>query len=210
MAIKSQGALVRVSTATVAAKTITAITAANPPVVSSAAHALTAGTIIVITGVVGMTELNNRAFIVANPLSGSFELKGIDATAYTAYASGGSATPQTMGAVGEVAGASGFDGQADEIDTTHLRSTAKEYLIGLQDFGNVQLDLNLVPSDTGQIKLRGLKGSGAVGTFSITLSSGEIAAFQAYVKSFTFTNNTNDKVGGSVSLRVTGEPSYFA
>jgi predicted extracellular nuclease len=68
--------------------------------VTSAAHALTAGTIIMISGVVGMTELNGRAFVVANPGTNTFELKGVDATTYTAYASGGIATPQTMSAVG--------------------------------------------------------------------------------------------------------------
>jgi hypothetical protein len=210
MAIKSQGALLRVSTAVGTAKTITAISAALPAVVTSTAHALTNGTIVVITGVVGMTQLNNRAFVIANVAANTFELKGIDSTGYGAYVSGGSAVAQTMSAVGEVTSVSGFDGQADEIDTTHLQSTAKEYLIGLQDFGNVSLDLNLVPSDAGQTKLRSLKGAAAVGYFGITLSSGEVAAFAALVKSFTFSNGTNDKVGGSVSLRVTGEPSYFA
>src|SRR5690242_5008086 len=157
MAIKSQNALLRVSTATSAAKTITAITNANPAVCTSSAHGLVAGTIIVMTVVVGMTELNNRAFVVANPAANTFELKGIDSTNYGVYVSGGSATPQTMTAIGEVVSAGGFDGVADEIDTTHLRSTAKEYLIGLQDFGNVQLEMNLVPTDTGQTKCRNLK-----------------------------------------------------
>lgn len=210
MAMKSQGALLRVSTATSSAKTITGITAANPPVVTSAAHGLANGTIVVITGVVGMTEVNNRAFVVAATAANTFELKGVDGTGYTAYTSGGSATPQTMTEVGEVVSNSGFDGTADEIDTTHLRSTAKEYLIGLQDFGNVQLEVNLVPSDAGQIKLRNLQASGSTGTFALTLSSGEISAFQALVKSFSFSNTTNSKVGGSVQLRVTGQPAYFA
>jgi hypothetical protein len=210
MAIKSQSALLQVSTATGSAKTITAITAASPPVVTSAAHGLANGTIVNITGVVGMTQVNNRSFVVANTAANTFELKGVDGTTYTAYASGGTATPQTLTAVGEISAMSGFDGQADEIDTTHLQSTAKEYLIGLQDFGNVQLEMNLLTGDTGQTKLRTLKGSASVGTFAITLSSGAIAAFQALVKSLTFQNSANDKVSSSCQLRVTGEPSWFA
>jgi hypothetical protein len=210
MAIKSQGALVRVATAAGSPKTITAITAALPAVVTSTAHALTNGTIVVLSGIVGMTQLNGRAFVIANVAANTFELKGIDSTSYGAYVSGGIATPQTMSPIGEVTSVSGFDGQADEIDTTHLQSTAKEYLIGLQDFGNVSLDLNLVPSDVGQTKLRSLKAAAAIGYFSIALSSTETAAFSALVKSLPFTNSTNDKVGGSCSLRVTGEPSYFA
>jgi hypothetical protein len=43
-------------------------------------------------------------------------------------------SPLTYTEVKEITKFQGFDGQAAEIDTTHLRSTAKEYLMGLQDF----------------------------------------------------------------------------
>jgi len=211
MAIKSQNTAIAVSTATASAKTITAATAANPVVVTSSAHGLTAGTIVVITGVVGMIQLNNRSFVVANPATNTFELKGIDGTSYTTYTSGGSATPQTMTAVGEVTSADGFDGQASEIDTTNLLSTAKEFLLGLQDFGGVNLGLFMKNTDTGQQKMRSLKTSASTGTFSITLSNGEIAAFQALVKQFSFQGITPDgAVTAQSALRVTGEPSWFA
>lgn len=210
MAIKGANTLLRVSTATTAAKTITGITAANPPVVTSTAHALTNGTIVVITGVVGMTQLNNRAFVVANQATNTFELKGVDGTSYSAYTSGGSATPQTMTAIGEVAEVSGFDGQSDEIETTHLQSTAKEFLVGMQDFGNVSMKLNLV-TDTGQARLRSLKASGSVGTFAITLSDSTVSSFQALVKSLSFDSVTpNSAVTGSCSLRTASEPAWFA
>lgn len=210
MAIKGQNTLLRVSTATTTAKTITAATVANPVVITSSAHALTNGTIVVITGVVGMTQLNGRAFVVANTATNTFELKGVDGTSYTAYASGGSATPQTMTAVGEVTAVGGFDGQADEIETTHLQSTAKEFLSGLQDFGNVSLKLNLI-SDTGQDKLRSLKASGAVGYFGITLSDGRVAAVPALVKSYSLDDVTaSTAVTGAASLRCANEPAWFA
>jgi hypothetical protein len=209
-AIKGQQTALRVSTATASAKTITGITAASPPVVSSATHGFTAGQIIVLTGIVGMVELNDRAFVVANPLAGTFELKGVDATTYTAYASGGSATLQTMTEVGSITGIEGFDGEAGEEDATTLRSTAKEFLTGLQDFGNVTLNLNLV-TDTGQARLRALKASASAAAFSITLSDGTVSAFRALPKSFTFSVGGPDSiVKGSVKLRVTGEPAWFS
>jgi hypothetical protein len=209
-AIKSQGALLSVSTAEAASDTITGITSANPAVVSSTSHGMANGTIVRISGVVGMTQVNDRAFVVANQSANAFDLKGIDATGYTTYSSGGLAYAQTMTSVGQVSSVSGFDGQADEIDVTHLQSTAKEFLIGLQDFGNVTLELLLGSGDTGQARLRALKASAAIGQFSITLSNGEIAAFRALVRSFTFTNPSNEAARGSVQLRVTGEPAWFA
>ena len=76
-------------------KTITGATAANPVVVTtSGAHGLTNGDEIFISGIVGMTELNGRPFLVANVTGTTAELqdKGgtdVDGSAYTAYSSGG-------------------------------------------------------------------------------------------------------------------------
>lgn len=209
-AIKSQKAKLYVSTAEAAAKTITGITAANPPVVTSAAHGYSDGDLIRIEGVVGMTEVNGRAFIVDNSATNDFELKGVDGSAYTAYASGGSAYKQTMTQIANVASITGFDGVADEIDVTHLDSTAKEFLIGLQDFGNLTLELLVVSGDAGQAKLRSLKGAESIGTFQWTLSNAEKSAFRALVKSFPAGTPSNDAVRSSVQLRVTSEPSWFA
>lgn len=213
MAQKSQGAYLSVSTATGSTKTITAITAASPPVVTSASHGLANGSIVVITGVVGMTQVNNRAFVVANTATNTFELKGVDGTGYTAYASGGIATPQTMTEVGEVREMpTAFDGESPEIDTTHLRSLSKEYLLGLQDPGNVNLTV-FIPStaDTGQTRLRALKESAAAAAFTITLASGQIAAFRALVKSFSATGIAVDgALMGGVNLRVTNAEAWFS
>jgi hypothetical protein len=158
-----------------------------------------------------MTQVNDRAFVTASAASGTFELKGIDTSGYTAYTSGGTATEQTMTEIGQVTSIEGFNGQSSEIDTTHLRSTAKEYLLGLQDFGTVTLNVLLASGDTGQAKLRSLKAAATIGTFSLTLSDGTIAAFRGFVQSFSFGGVTPDgAVTGSVQIRVSGEPAWFA
>lgn len=80
-------------------KTITAVTQANPGVVTSAAHGMQNGMVIVISGIVGMTQLNGNRYIVDNVTTNTFTLKAntaagtaVDTTAYTAYSSGGTAT----------------------------------------------------------------------------------------------------------------------
>ena len=75
-------------------KTITGITQANPGVVSITAHGYSNGDTVVISGVVGMTEVNGKRFKVANVNTDDFELQDIDGvdidtTSFTAYASGG-------------------------------------------------------------------------------------------------------------------------
>lgn len=79
------------------AKTITGITQANPAVVTSNAHGFANGDEVYITAVVGMTTLNGRNFKVANVAANTFELKymngtNVDSTAFTAYASAGTAS----------------------------------------------------------------------------------------------------------------------
>jgi hypothetical protein len=77
---------------------ISAITAANPPVVTSAAHGFSNGDEIFITGVLGMLEVDNVRFLVANKTANTFELfkqngaGAVDGTAFTAYTSGGTAS----------------------------------------------------------------------------------------------------------------------
>lgn len=72
-------------------KTITGITKANPAVVTAVAHGFANGDIIHVTGVVGMTEVNDLEFEIANVAADTFQLKGIDSSAYTTYVSGGTA-----------------------------------------------------------------------------------------------------------------------
>lgn len=78
---------------TVAQLTISGITRANPAVVTvSSIGALQNGDIVVITGVSGMTEVNydgTNAYTVAGIAGATFQLQGINSTAYGVYVSGG-------------------------------------------------------------------------------------------------------------------------
>jgi len=75
-------------------KTITAITKANPGVVTSSSHGYSDGDFVIITSVSGMTEVNGKTFKVANKTTNTFELNDVDGNAvdssgYTTYTSGG-------------------------------------------------------------------------------------------------------------------------
>jgi hypothetical protein len=74
---------------------ITAITQANPGQISDAGHTFVVGDHVYITGIVGMTQLNNRHFLINTVGAGVYTLKdyftgvAVNTTAYTAWASGG-------------------------------------------------------------------------------------------------------------------------
>ena len=59
-------------------KTITAITKANPAVVTSSSHGYSNGDHVIISSVVGMVQVNNRTFKVANKTTNTFELQDVD------------------------------------------------------------------------------------------------------------------------------------
>jgi len=89
---------------------ITGITNANPAVVTVAdGSTLSDGTPIVISGIVGMTELNNRIFKVDNKVGNTFELQDyygngdtslINSTYMGTYSSGGEVSLQDINALG--------------------------------------------------------------------------------------------------------------
>ena len=77
-------------------KTISAITKANPGVVTATSHGYSNGDYVIISGVVGMTELNGRQFKVASVTTHTFALQDMDGNNFdtsslTTYASAGTA-----------------------------------------------------------------------------------------------------------------------
>jgi hypothetical protein len=59
-------------------KTISAITKANPAVVTATSHGYSDGDHVIISSVVGMVQVNNRTFKVANKTTNTFELQDVD------------------------------------------------------------------------------------------------------------------------------------
>lgn len=98
--------------------TITGATQAGPVVITtSAAHGYSDGDDVFITGITGMTELNNRWFIVSNKTATTFELhtvqgNDVDGAGYTAYSSGGTTdTPYEIVSPYSAAALEGSDGE---------------------------------------------------------------------------------------------------
>lgn len=79
-----------------ATKTITAISKASPAIVIAAAHGFTDGEQVRISGVVGMTQVNNKVFTVDDATTNTFTLRDktntvdINSIGFSTYLSGGS------------------------------------------------------------------------------------------------------------------------
>lgn len=117
-------------------------------------------------------------------------------------------SPAALTEISEVTNFQLFDGQANEIDTTHLQSTAKERLMGLQDFGSGSFDLNFLSADAGQVEARAAKASQTKKLFLITFSNGYTASFQGYVSSAPISGGVDGKVEHSITVLVDGDVTF--
>lgn len=206
-AISKYRTAVKVSTGTTTGKTITAITKATSAVISSTSHGLTQGTVVVITGVVGMTEINNLALLITAATTNDFTVN-IDSTNFTTYTSGGSATPQTMTLVENVLDFQREGVEADKYDSTNLQSIKKEYVLGLSGDGSVTMPVDIDATGPGQAAVRAKVGSDVAQAVSVTRSDSKTETMM--VKWSNFSEGFPDKHSGSFSGTVTGAVAWYA
>lgn len=119
---------------------------------------------------------------------------------------GNGATPEVFTTIGEITDITGPGGAASDIDVTHLQSVAKEVIIGLPDEGEVQLKLNMVPSDAQQTGLRNDRVAATLRNFKMILTDVglETATFAGYVKTYSITVGVDKKIELSITIRVSG------
>jgi len=132
-------------------------------------------------------------------------------TTFSTDAVGGS-TPKVIDGVRSVSGVG--SGKAAEIDTTSLASTAKEFRMGLQDFGTVTLNVNWNLDDVGQKALYDAMDAQLAQKFIMTLPATNPTATlnvwtaTVYVLSMELEAGADSVAMGTVTLRVTGEPVW--
>lgn len=206
-AISAQGTTVSIGTTTGSAINITAIALTNPCRVTLASTTgLNKGDVISVAGIVGTTQLNGNNYVIQyiEPTTKIVTLAGVDATGFTAYTSGGTATPVQWTKVGNVRSYNGFDGAASEIERTNFDSTAKEFILGLFDPGQFAIEVDQDNTDAGQIALMTAQVTGLLKNFKLLLPNGNSATFTAYVKKFNSQGAVDQAVRRSADLRISG------
>lgn len=211
-AISAQQATVRITTATGTNRTITAISKANPCVVTSTGHGYADGTIVVIDGVVGMDQVSGRVFVTTSSAANTFALRGVDSTNYGTYVSGGSAVSQTMSPIGNTKNFNVAIDEANEVDVTNLQSIAKEFRLGLKGSWTMSCDYDVdsVGTDAGQLELARAQAAGTTRAFTVTLTNGKIFSGLGYVKGINPGQGSPDGVvSGQFNIRGTNDPCVW-
>lgn len=203
-AVSSQGTKFQVALTPGSSITLTAVSKATQAVCTGS-NTLAVGDVVVFGAVTGMPEIAGALAVVAVASASSFTVN-LDSSGFAAPGTAGAAVPQGgWVSVGGLNTYSGFDGQASEIDVTDMDSKAKEFVLGLQDFGNLQLDLKaILPTDSGQLAIRAAKASGTKKVYRIVGSDGMTEAFFAYAKKFSESSGVDQVKKGQIGLRITG------
>jgi Ubiquitin-activating enzyme E1 FCCH domain/Lambda phage tail tube protein, TTP len=189
---------------------ITAITQANPAVVTDAGHTLADGDVIEISGVVGMTELNGGRYIVEVVDANSFQLLGVNSTGYGAWTSGGTYSIGDFSDFCDLTNYNRTGGTSPEIPTTALCSTAQEYLLGLPDFGTTAIDYNFAPATAVQQAIQAAYVSGDLIAVKVTLpDSGGTMVQMGFVQQTSETAGVGNIWTGSMTIRNTGNREDF-
>lgn len=203
---------VSIQSALAAPDTITAISKANPGVVTAAGHGLADGDFIKLT-VLGMREVDSRVFRVANSTAGTFELEGEDTTNYATFISGTSEAITFGINMTTAVGLNGSGGEFDFIDTTTIHGNAKSQVPGLPNAASYTFDNLWDPSDAAlaAMNVASKNRSQRAVLFHFAGGTGPVVAFNSYIGcSLLPTGTAQDKVLTSVVATMHGAPSVYA
>jgi len=117
-----------------------------------------------------------------------------------------STSRSTVNAIGDIVGFNGPGGSAAVIDITSLLSTAKEKLVGLNDEGQLTLDLNFDRSDTGQSLMMTDRAARNLRRACIKFNdtSTTEAHFLCYCLGFSISGAVDDKVTANAVTEIIG------
>lgn len=131
------------------------------------------------------------------------------ATQSTVIRRGGDESPTVYTAIPQCVNINGPTASANEIDVTNLASSAKEYVTGLVDYGQVTFDLILDRNNAIHSGLKNDLDNNTIRSYQIETPDGVVESFEARVSGLDQNINTDDAVKASVTLRLTG-PSVWA
>lgn len=181
------------------AKTITAITKANPAVATSTAHGFSNGDVVVIAAE-GMTEIDGLVVRVANVAANTFELEGIDTTNFGTFTSGTAKEVLTWSTVSDATQVNFGAGTAEQLEKTTLVDRTKRFEAGLPDQPNVSVNLFADPLQSAQVLVEAAGRDGTSVAFRYTRKTGKITLFGGTPSTIGEDHNVGQMVTGSFTV----------
>lgn len=119
---------------------------------------------------------------------------------------GDGASPEVFTAIGNIVDHDGPSKENPEVDVTDLNSSAKEYIPGLVDNGEITITVNFDPSNASHDRLLDDLDGRISRNYQITwpVSPALNWTFNAFVKSFSQRSGVDQPLQGTVTLRING------
>jgi len=123
---------------------------------------------------------------------------------------GNGATVEVFTNIPDVKTIGGPTGSSDLLEATNLDSTAKEYVLGLADSGEIRLGLNWDPTSVQQQGLFTDWQNRTRRNFQIIFSDtgAALLAFAAFVQNYEISGGANAIVEASITLKITGAITF--
>ncbi len=175
---KGRNCRVEIAATFAAVKTVTAVTKAVPPVVTSTAHGLTEGTIGFFDTAAGMDELLGQAVSVDATAANTFNAEGLDSTNFGTFTSGTVTPVATWLTLSSATSYEIPEGSADPLDATTLLDRIKQEQAGLLGAQNVQFSKLSDMQLPAMALVRAAALNDGYIVVRITLSNGERRVFR--------------------------------
>lgn len=204
-AAKAQDTYLSIGTGAGSPVSLTSLALTSPIIITEVAHGFSNGDIVTLAAFTGADAADiNKVWVAQNVTDDTFSIN-LDGTTRTITIGSATATAVTLTEVGSVVDINKNDPGSNEIDTTHLRSTAKEFIFGLVDSGDYTLTINYSFSDTAQVAMKTAQVASTSIECQVTYPEGDTIAFTAYVTTFNGPGAAVDGIlTGDVTLRITG------
>ena len=194
-----------------AAKTITAITKANPGVASSTAHGYANGEWVYLS-VTGMQQVSGMVVRVAGVTTDTFQLEGVDTTLFDTF-SAGTAEKITFGTtISTATSITVSGGTFATIPTTTIHGSRNTSVPGLPEESTMTMDNIHDISDAGLLAMRAAYLAQAKRAFKIQWGTGgQIMVFSGSVGASLMPGGTAQGLVTTPSIiTLDGEPNYYA
>lgn len=203
---------VAVQSSLAAPVTINAITKANPGVVTYTGTDPVNGEYVVLN-IQGMFQLDGMVVRVTNVNAGSntFELEGIDTTAFETFISGTFEVITFGTSITSATTVNPSGGDLDFIDTTTIHKNFKTQIPGASNPSNLAMDHHWDISDAGLLALKSAADAEAKRAFKFTFGvGGQIMVFSGYVGATLLpAGQAQDKVTTPTVITMFSRPMYY-
>jgi hypothetical protein len=201
---------VALQSALAAAVSASAISKANPGVLTHAGASPTNGDYVLLK-VQGMTQVDFRVVRVAGATATTFQLEGVDTTLFDTFSSG---TFEKITFGTSITSATDFTtsgGDFDQIDVTTIHDAIKKQIPGSANALTVNGNLLWDPAEAAQIALKASSDTKSQLAVRITFADNTRALFVGYVGfSGVPTGQAQGRVDTPLTITAFGLPTYYA